>query len=1338
MNYDKMTREELIAALKSMQSVQREPDINGTPHSGGDTAAAGQPTAENSPSDKFAILSDITAAAVFIYQGKKNVFVNPAAVEITGYSKSELLSMAFWEVLHPDFQKMVKARGKARQQQQAVPSRYDVKILTKNGEEKWLDFRASAITYNGQPAAIGTAFEITDRKRSDEESMTHRANLERSVDTQTEELRKANIALQKEIDERQKVEAELRVSNERYKLAMKAGKVGLWDWDLPSGEVYVAPNSKEMFGYDDSNLSNSIQDWMKIYHPDDYERDHEIAKKAIDDPEVSYYEVEHRKICRDGSIRWSMGRSYLERDENGEAIRIIGTDTDITDRKLVAEKLQNSEALLRTILEKIPDGIALTVDGKIEFSNRGLSEIFGYDEEEFRGKSPLKFIHPDDVDKARKRIVAILEGGEEYPSEYRAVHKNGDVLYLEVFSKMMLYDGKVVLTSVVHNITARKKAEMELIDSEHRYRTLVENSPDIIMEIACDGTIQFINHTLPQYQPNDVIGTNALDYLLPKDQKRFQDAMDAVIRLRETQSLETGPVESKYWLSRLVPLIKNGEVESIKVIATDQTEQKLAQQGMRESEEKYRGLFENASDAVMIFDEETKQFEAANQATLSLFGYSREEFLKLKVWDISAEKEKTAAALKRVAKGQTKTDSHLIRYCIKKDGSIFPAEINPAKFETNGEIKIIGALRDITERIKGQEALKRSEEMQRTMLKVIPDAKFRISKDGFYRECIPAQDFETLMPPPEYLGKSIADVLPADIARKEKKHIRAALKTGQVQIYEYKLPVKGAVKEFESRAAVCGEDEVFVIVRDITASKQAEEKLRFQENFLRQVIDANPNLIFVKNRDGIYTMANKAVADKFGTTVQELIGKKDSDFKLPKDEIAYFRKTDNAVIDTGKPLYIAEEVTTDVISRDRRYYQTTKVPLRLPDSDVNQVLCIATDISERKKAEQDLLESKNKYQQLIELAQEGIWVIDKHANTTFVNPSMAKILGYSVEEMQGRHLYSFMDERGIQISAKNLERREKGIAEQHDFEFLRKDGKRIYTAMETAPIWDEHGNYDGAIAGVVDLTERRHAEEELKKHRDQLGLLVEKRTAKLNAMNITLREEIAERENAEIKLTRSREQLRKLSAHIETAREEEKTRIARQIHDELGQVLTILQMDITWLERHFPDKSEDLLEKTNQMSDFLDHSVQTVQRISQELRPSLLDHLGFAAAIDWQLQEFQQRSDIKYDLKNKYKDLKIDKDTAITLYRVLQEALANIFRHAKATEVKVELKRARKGLSMIIHDNGRGITKEQVADPDALGLVGIRERILHLKGDVNFSGKTKKGTKIVVTVPLAE
>ncbi len=170
---------------------------------------------------------------------------------------------------------------------------------------------------------------------------------------------------------------------------------------------------------------------------------------------------------------------------------------------------------------------------------------------------------------------------------------------------------------------------------------------------------------------------------------------------------------------------------------------------------------------------------------------------------------------------------------------------------------------------------------------------------------------------------------------------------------------------------------------------------------------------------------------------------------------------------------------------------------------------------EYKRSEQALRESEKKYQQLLNTLHEGIWVIDQDANTTFVNPRMAEMLGYTVEDMLGKHLFSFMDEQRVEVAQQNLERRRRGILEQHDFEFLRKDGSRIYASLATSPITDQDGNYVGAIAWVQDISVRRQAEEALRQARDDLESCVEQRTLELLKTNELLKSEILERKGTE-------------------------------------------------------------------------------------------------------------------------------------------------------------------------------------------------------------------------------
>lgn len=230
-------------------------------------------------------------------------------------------------------------------------------------------------------------------------------------------------------------------------------------------------------------------------------------------------------------------------------------------------------------------------------------------------------------------------------------------------------------------------------------------------------------------------------------------------------------------------------------------------------------------------------------------------------------------------------------------------------------------------------------------------------------------------------------------------------------------------------------------------------------------------------------------------------------------------------------------------------------------------------------------------------------------------------------------------------------------------------------------------------------------------------------------------QDITERKRAEEELTYSREQLRNLSMHLQSVREEERTTIAREIHDELGQVLTALKMDLSWLDkRHRGDKS--LAERTKSMLSLVDATIQTVKRISSELRPGVLDHLGLAAAIEWQAKEFEKHTGITCDVSVDPDDMLLDRQYSTTIFRIFQEALTNVARHANATKVRISLAEKEDGISLHVEDNGKGITKKQMNNPQSFGLIGIQERVHFLNGEIRIRGTRNKGTSLTIHIPL--
>lgn len=227
------------------------------------------------------------------------------------------------------------------------------------------------------------------------------------------------------------------------------------------------------------------------------------------------------------------------------------------------------------------------------------------------------------------------------------------------------------------------------------------------------------------------------------------------------------------------------------------------------------------------------------------------------------------------------------------------------------------------------------------------------------------------------------------------------------------------------------------------------------------------------------------------------------------------------------------------------------------------------------------------------------------------------------------------------------------------------------------------------------------------------------------------------RKQFEDAIRRQQQELRELSARVLEAREEEKTLIARELHDELGQMLTALKMDLAWLRERLPAQAAELSNKAGQMNDLLDRTVTSVRRISADLRPLMLDDLGLADGVAWLVEDFSGRSSVQVGLKMPQEGVLdgLDRSVANTVYRVLQESLTNVARHAKATNVWVVLGAEGNTLQLDIEDDGRGIAERDLTQPRSLGLKGMRERVLYLGGALEVGRAPRGGTRVSARLP---
>jgi signal transduction histidine kinase len=241
----------------------------------------------------------------------------------------------------------------------------------------------------------------------------------------------------------------------------------------------------------------------------------------------------------------------------------------------------------------------------------------------------------------------------------------------------------------------------------------------------------------------------------------------------------------------------------------------------------------------------------------------------------------------------------------------------------------------------------------------------------------------------------------------------------------------------------------------------------------------------------------------------------------------------------------------------------------------------------------------------------------------------------------------------------------------------------------------------------------------------------------LHDTNRILNAELAERALAEQRLRASEENLRALAAHLQSVREEERTRIARDIHDELGQALTGLKIDLNGMARHSPhEEPEAFQERVRMVSSAIDRIINSVRRIASGLRPEVLDEIGLSAAVEWQAREFQRRTGIRCHVTIEEGFTDPDQERATALFRIFQELLTNVARHANATRVNVSLTDIPQ-LVLEIEDNGRGIRDEESGSSRSLGFLGMRERVQPFGGSIEVKGQEGKGTKVSVAIPLS-
>ena len=474
----------------------------------------------------------------------------------------------------------------------------------------------------------------------------------------------------------------------------------------------------------------------------------------------------------------------------------------------------------------------------------------------------------------------------------------------------------------------------------------------------------------------------------------------------------------------------------------------------------------------------------------------------------------------------------------------------------------------------------------------------------------------------------------------------------------------------------------------------------FQEatETLNALIVSSPSAIMIIDKDGKVKIWNPAAEKMFGWAEDEIIGKQNPviDTKSAQESSRIFENVMHGSIINSLELVRTKKDGSKI------NLSLSASPLRDSKGEIKGIDSLLTDITENKSSLKALGESEVRYRSFVQNFQGIAYRLLVDKNLVFISGAVLSITGYTEQDfLEGKLKWrdiihpedmSLISEHDDKIGILP------GFELDVEYRIIKKDKSIRWVHENLQNITDRQSIVIYIQGTFQDVTQRKEAEEELK---------------------------------------RSREHLRNLALHLESTREEEKKQIAFEIHDELGHALTALKLELSWLIKKKHLRQEILAERVKKMSDLIDQTIRKVRSISSELRPSVLDHFGLVAAIEWQTAEFQKRSAVRCKINISHPDIKLAENRSIAIFRILQEILTNIARHAQATRVDVFLDKVDGNVVLRVSDNGRGIKQEQINNRKSFGLIGMFEKANAFGGKVTISGVIGIGTTVTVQIPIA-
>jgi PAS domain S-box-containing protein len=728
--------------------------------------------------------------------------------------------------------------------------------------------------------------------------------------------------------------------------------------------------------------------------------------------------------------------------------------------------------------------------------------------------------------------------------------------------------------------------------------------------------------------------------------------------------------------------------------------------------------------------------------------------------------------------------------------------------------RMLGVNIDITQRKLAEDARRESEERNRATLNAIPDLMFLQTRDGVYLDYHAKDPDSLLVPPEQFLGKKMEDVLPAELSAELSHCFARALETGDTQVHEYSLKLSGESRWFEARIARCNGEKLLSVVRDITERKRAEEALKESENQVRLFVEHTPAAVAMFDREMRYLLASRRWLKDNNLSDEDIIGR--SHYEVVPEVPERWREGHRrclagAVERSEEDIFPHADGTMDWVRWETR-------PWYAASGEIGGLIMFSEMITERKRAQ----EAQSFQAHLLNTIEQAVIATDLNGAVIFWNQFAERLYGWAMDEAMGREVKDLISYEVSHDPAEEIwSQLRKGQSWAGEFKLRHRDGTTLQIWVNNSPIYDDRGNMIGVIGVSHDITERKRAEEALKEsekrfrmmadatpimvwlsgtdklctyfnkgwldftgrtieeergegwcegiHSEDLDRCLETYNKSFNArlpftMEYRLRRhdgeyrwvldtgvphfstsgtflgyigsalDITERKQSEVDLLR-------LTARLFNLQDEERRRIARELHDETAQNLFAISINLTKLHQHSSAWGEDEKRVLEECQALCEQSLQEIRTLSYLLHPPLLDQAGLVSALQWYVEGFIKRSGIYVDLLV-FQDIgRLPSEIEMALFRIVQESLTNIRRHSGSSTASIRLEKKPDEIVLQIKDQGSGMRTHELSEPEdeiselGVGIPGMRQRLRQLGGRLEV-GSSEQGTTITASVPL--